>query len=179
MTNLHAHYIEMLWFAESLALLLWFIVSARRAIGMSAYLKANQINGLLQISADNIIQQELLRTAIGSVMVVSSGAALFLAPPPPDYTNLPQTVVLLVAWNLVGGLMLLQSMIDRSANIRLRKYKRIEVSAVVGIIEPGVDVEVRAKETRDAVIEKGVEHGTFSEPEVVVRANDHEANDRE
>jgi hypothetical protein len=124
---------------------------------MSAFLKANQINGLLQISADNIIQQELLRVAIGAVMVLSSVVSMFLSPPPPSYSELPQSLVMLIAWNMIGLLMLLQSVIDRAANLRLSRYKKIEVQAVVGFIDPGVDAPARAQEVRDTVIEKAAD----------------------
>lgn len=174
MDKLHAHYIEVIWFTQSLCLLTWFIVSARRAISMGAYLKENGINGLLQISSDNIVHQELLRLAIGMIMVFASAASLFLAPPPPNYADLPQTVVLLLSWNAVGALMLLQSIVDRAANTRLTKYKRIEVQAVVGIIEPGANAGERAKEVRDIVMEKAVNADIIDEPETVQKANEHE-----
>jgi len=178
MVSFHTHYIEVLWFLQSLGLLIWFTISARRAIGMSAYLKANQINGLLQISADNIIQQELLRVAIGAVMVLSAVCAMFLSPPPPSYSELPQSLVMLIAWNIIGALMLLQSIVDRAANVRLNRYKKIEVSAVVGVIDPGTNVIERAQVVRDTVIEKATESGAFEHPITIRNANQTEVPEK-
>ena len=124
---LHATPVET---AFSIISLLSAIVSTyalRDAYIDSAILTAAKINGPRRAIADNNLHQEQLRFAIAVVMVMTSVAFLFLEPPPPEYTLLPQSLIGLVAWIVVATMLMVSSIIDKQIRKKLQKYAPLEV----------------------------------------------------
>ena len=115
-------------FATSAALALLVCAYAwRDANTDSAVLAAAQVNGPRRMIADNNINQELMRLGIALVGVVTSWSFLYLPPPPPDYSSLPQSISGLIGWVIVMVIVIAKSLADMSLRKKLYRYTPVEV----------------------------------------------------
>lgn len=162
MMTLHSNIIEWVFLSISLLLLACSGYSIREAIIDSAFLTANMVNGPRSLIADQNVREETIKLAIGCVMFFTSLVSLFLEPPPPPYTLVPQSVVSMVAWCLVASLMVASSWLAKSVRRRLLRYSPVEVSKVVETlpaVEGGRTNKEVADEASNARAEAHVRHG--------------------
>lgn len=111
--TLHMTHVEFGFFVISIVVLVVSVFSLRDCMLDQSALAMHGQNGALKIIADANSRQEWFKIAIGVVMLLASGAALILEPPPPSYQNQPQDAVFTVAWICVGLLMILATTLDR------------------------------------------------------------------
>lgn len=106
----------------SLAAFIVSLYSLREAVIDETWLTTRGTNGPRKIVADANVREEGFKVAKTAVMVAASLLALFMAPPPPAYTELPQSFMFLIAWMIVGLLMIMGSLFSRLVRHRLYKY---------------------------------------------------------
>ena len=123
----HMTWLEMVFAAVSLVSMLVTLYAWRDAITDSAVLSAAKVNGPRRIIADNNIQQETLRVWIALVLVMTSWSFLYLAPPPPDYSSLPQSIAGLLGYIVIAMTVVLKSLADLSLRKKLQRYSPLEV----------------------------------------------------
>lgn len=119
--------IELGWLSISILFVMITMYGLREALIDSAVLTANKVNGPRRVTADANVRQEEIRIIIAFIMLLSSIGAIFLPPPPPEYSELPQSLILMFAWILVAILLTVSSFFDRSIRLKLEKYSPIEV----------------------------------------------------
>lgn len=122
MTGLHSSSLEWAWLFASLVASAFALHALIDATKDAAFLVAVGANGPRKIVADSNIRQEFSRLVKSSISLTAAMASLFLAPPPPEYSQLPQSQVGLVAWILVMVVMTGASLLDRLARKRLARY---------------------------------------------------------
>jgi hypothetical protein len=113
---------EWIWGVAALLSTVLAVRSLRDAQNDEAFLTATGINGPRRLVADANIRQEGFRLASSLVMVAAAVTSLFLSPPPPPFSEVPQTMVTVVAWIAVAGAMSLASWLDRSSRRKLAKF---------------------------------------------------------
>lgn len=119
---LHAAPLEWIFFGFAVMTAGLSAFTLRDALDDSAFLRASGKNGFRRISADQNVRGELFRLTIATVMLLTSGAAVFMEPPPPPYQYLPQSLLFLVAWVTVCLLLSGWSLIDKSARHKAARY---------------------------------------------------------
>ena len=77
--------------------------------------------------ADTDHGQAWANFAVAVIMLGASIMALFLEPPPPDYSQVPQTVVYTVAWIMAGSVMVYSSV------VRVKMQRRLRAEALVAM----------------------------------------------
>lgn len=120
----------------------------------SAILSAAGVNGPRRAIADNNIHQELLRFGIALVMVVTSWSFLYLAPPPPDYSGLPQSIAGLVAWILISLMVMTSSLMDKGIRKKLQQYAPMEVQTQSRTVPAPITADGGRSETPTADVIK-------------------------
>jgi hypothetical protein len=136
------------------------IYALRDAMMDSAVLAAARVNGPRRMIADNNIHQEQLRLAVAAVMLLTAVSFLFLEPPPPDYIQLPQSLVGLIAWILVSSMLTVSSLIDKSIRKKLQRYAPMEV------------------QTESVTVEAPDENSEHPEADIIKAAHDARADSR-
>lgn len=123
----HVTPLELVFATSSMLALLVCAYAWRDANTDSAVLAAAQVNGPRRMIADNNINQELMRLGIALVGVVTSWSFLYLPPPPPDYSSLPQSISGLIGWVIVMVIVIAKSLADMSLRKKLYRYTPVEV----------------------------------------------------
>jgi hypothetical protein len=136
MIHLNASPLEWVFLAISILLCVFTVFTLRDAMVDAAFLVANGVNGPRTIIADTNIREESLKLGIAVVMLIVSVVSLFLQPPPPPYSEVPQSLVATIGWCAVAALMILSSWLSRSARRRLQAYTPVEIRKTVAIL-PG------------------------------------------
>lgn len=128
MITFHANQAEVVFFLVSMIVMFISVHALRESMVDQSVLdqKAADTAGYepKRIVADANIRSEWFKISISSVMILASASALFLEPPPPQYTFVPQTLVYTIAWISVAMLMIVSSILDRSARRALLQYGR-------------------------------------------------------
>jgi hypothetical protein len=112
------NHIEIAILAIALLVLGVSVLSLRIAV-IDGIVAQRDLSAPKKVVADANIRQEWFKIGISIVMLLSSAAALFLEPPPPAYRSVPQSLVSGIAWIVVGILMIISSLIDKSARRKL------------------------------------------------------------
>ena len=79
--------------------------------------------------ADSDNSQAWAKLTKAFVMLGVSLMALYLEPPPPSYSQVPQTVVYTIGWIMVGGVMVF------SSAVRIRSQRRLRAKAARAVME--------------------------------------------
>lgn len=116
----HAWSLEWLFAGVSIALVVEAIMALRIALTTRADL--GDRTGPRWTIANLNVEMAKLFVVIALLMFGLSVASLFLRPPPPDYRQVPQTVVLLVGDITFGLLLLGASLRSTAARNRLMKF---------------------------------------------------------
>ncbi len=164
------HPIELVWFSVSLLSLLLSAATLRDAIVDATFLLASGKNGARKVIADLNIRQEGFRMAITVIMVLASGLSLFLDPPPPDYTQLPQSLVTMAAWIVVAFIMAIWSLLDTSARRKLAAY-----SVAVNPTDPVTGAAVDPSQPVDEAppkVDRRIKSGTAADRKAPPGIND-------
>jgi hypothetical protein len=144
--TLHAAAGETGFFVVSAIVLLVCLWTLREAHMDLAALTARQVNGPRRATADGNIQECWFNLAVALVMLLASTLALMFEPPPPDYSQLPQSQVFLVAWIVVGILIVTSGLLSKSRRRRLMRMSPVEHTEVTSITE---SPDQQAKHTDD------------------------------
>jgi hypothetical protein len=147
--------VEWTWFVISIIATGFTAYGLREAIMDHAFLISSGMNGIRKAVAEMNQRGEGFRVIKCVVMVLASGASLFLPPPPPDYTELPQSLVSMIAWILVALVMLLHSYLDRKT-----RQKIAHVSADAHPIDPVTGRKIAQKGNVDGA-DGGAGSATF------------------
>ena len=150
----HATPVESTFTLISLAAVAISIYALRDAHIDSSILAAAKVNGPRRAIADNNIHQEQLRFGISVVMVLASISFLFLEPPPPDYMTLPQSLVGLIAWCMVSGMVMVSSLIDKSIRKKLQQYAPLEVQTQSRVMPAPIREDGERSQTPQADVMK-------------------------
>lgn len=124
--TLNTSWIEIVWFISAVIATGFCAWGLRDTIIDTAFLISAGINGPRKIIAENNQRGEAFRMIKACVMLLASGASLVLPPPPPSYSELPQSLVGLMAWLIVAGALIMHSLSDRVARRRLARYSAQE-----------------------------------------------------
>lgn len=122
MIQLHSAVIEYAWWIASLTALSFSLWGLREAMIDHAFLLATGMNGARKAVAEANQRGEAFRLAKCVVMVLASTASLFLPPPPPNYQELPQSLIGQIAWIVVALVMATHSFLDWQTRRKLAKY---------------------------------------------------------
>lgn len=126
----NAHPLEWAFLATAITSFALSVSTLRDALVDSAYLVATR-NQQREVDfgyivrktvADMNVRQELFRLSTSLIMVLVSTLALFMEPPPPDYTSLPQSQIFLFGWITVCILKGVWSLMDKSTRRKLARY---------------------------------------------------------
>lgn len=153
----HTNLIEISWAVIAVVVLAFAFYGLRESIIDSAFLLANKVNGPRKLTAEMNKREETFRLSQTVVMLLYAIGALILPPPPPNYSEQPQTLVGLLAWMMVGLLMIADSLMARAARKKLQQYVPVEMSTsdtVVLTPQPGetkAELEGRVVEARQAI----------------------------
>lgn len=112
-----AHPLEYVFFSISFigfVAMLWALVDAQRYLN---YMTARGVNGGMRLSAIQQIAMDMCLTICFTAMTITSIAFLFTAPPPPDYTQLPQSLIGMCSFIFISGILLFAVLV----NLRIRK----------------------------------------------------------
>jgi hypothetical protein len=77
-----------------------------------------------RIVADSSARVEWLKVTMSITMLIGTGSSLFLEPPPPEYSTLPQSMVLGICWVCLGILIIISSMVDKVARRKLIQLRQ-------------------------------------------------------
>lgn len=94
----HAQWMEGVWLTTGVIGFTFTSLSLRGATRDLQRAMNNQTVGNPMALARAIVISTALQLTAQSFVIISSTAALFLAPPPPDYSELPQTMIGIVCW---------------------------------------------------------------------------------
>lgn len=144
----YTHPIEIVWLAISVFVLALSVWSLREAVVDSAFMMANNINGARKVIADVSIRQEATRVGIALIMTLAATSSMFFPPPPPNYLMMPQSLIAMLAWNAVAVLMVVGSLLERTARRKLQDYAPVSVNREIGTLEPGGNLSGRAQDMR-------------------------------
>lgn len=142
----HTSPIEIVFTFVAFCVVVVSIWALRDAMIDSAVLTAARVNGPRRMISENAMRQEEIRLAIGCVMLLASVLFLFLEPPPPEYTILPQSLAGMIAWIVVGLMLSGSSILDRSVRRRLQKFAPMEVQTEVTTVQARADDKGTAAE---------------------------------
>jgi hypothetical protein len=138
------HPIELAFLAAAFIFLCISIYGLRQARMDASALNAARVNGPRKAMAETAVDQGWAHVFVGLTMAGAAILSLILEPPPPDYTTLPQSLVGMVAWILVAGLLSLASLLAKSARQRVSEYAPMEIEGVTSSQPaPGPDVSLR------------------------------------
>lgn len=124
-----AHPLELAFFVLSLVMLGIAIWSLREALADEAWVMTRNLNGPLKLVSDQNIREELFRMCIGAAMIIVSSLAIFMAPPPPDYHQVPQSLVSMIGWNVVALILTTSSVFALYVKRKLKKYAQEMVTS--------------------------------------------------
>lgn len=142
------HPIEIVWLTVSVVVMTLSVWALREAIVDSAFMVAHNINGPRKVVADASIREESIKVGISIVMLVAATASNFFPPPPPEYSEMPQLLIAMLAWNAAALLMAVSSLLNRTVRRKLAQYAPVSVNREVGTVEPGAGVVGRAEDMR-------------------------------
>jgi hypothetical protein len=121
--------LEVSFLLVSLTTLIVSMYSLHEAIVDETWLTTRDNNGPRKVIADGNVREEGFKVGMSAVMVGASVLALIMAPPPPNYSQLPQSLTFLIAWITVGVLMITSSAFGRIVRRKLYKYSE-ELNAI-------------------------------------------------
>lgn len=131
--TLHAAAGEGVFFGVSVTVLVVCLWTLREAHMDSSALAAQHVNGPRRATADGNIQECWFNLAVAIVMLLASTLALMFEPPPPEYAQLPQSQVFLVAWIAVGILIVTSGLLSKSGRRRLMRMSPVEHTETTSI----------------------------------------------
>lgn len=114
----HLNHVETIFFVVSVISMIISVYALREAM-LDQAVRSTVLSDPAKIIADAGVRQEWFKIAISIAMLIASGAALFLEPPPPGYQQVPQSLVFAIAWIIVGVIMITSSLLDRSLRHKL------------------------------------------------------------
>lgn len=139
--TLHAWGLEWLFFLVSLAVLAFAIWTLRTATTDQSIFIGSKINGPRKATADANVQSGWFHLSNAAVMVGCATLTLFLEPPPPEFTKLPQSIVFLVGWILLGCLSALAAILAKSARRKLMAFAQVEHQVTAFVTQAPIEVD--------------------------------------
>lgn len=120
--NLHATWFEWTFLIIGVVGLVTSILTWRDAVLDGLFLTAAGKNGVRKMVADQNVRQESYRLGTSTIMMFVGLAFILLEPPPPNYYELPQSLVGLIGWTTIAGIQVVNSLMDKSMR---RRFSRI------------------------------------------------------
>jgi hypothetical protein len=151
----HASLFEWVFLLVSALVVVEAVANLRTARLDQAVFIGKKIDGGLRSVADVNVQMGWFFVATSVLMFGVSLLSLLLAPPPPDYIDLPQSVVMIVGWILLGLLMVIASMLSKSARHKMMNLSRAEHQETAYITESPAE----SGHPIDSPIDGAVVHG--------------------
>lgn len=132
----HSSPLEDVFFGISICVTATSIWLLRQAQLDLTSLVARKQDGPRRATAEGNIQECWFNFSGALIMLGASTMALLLEPPPPEYAQLPQSLVFLVAWIMLGLLIVASGLLSKSRRRKLMEMSPVEHTETTSVTAP-------------------------------------------
>lgn len=135
----YASVVELIFFMLSMVAVVFWGYQVWESLRDSTFQSVNKINGQIRTVTEIAGQQAWMKLIGGLVMLVASVFFLSAVPPPPPYSDLPASLVGVVAWIMIALRDVAESILLKRARMHVIAHTPIEIQQTVRMLPPPGD----------------------------------------